>query len=95
MKIKFKPTKKLTREFKLWYAWRPVRISENQFAWLEDVYRREETFYKRDRTRNTTKYVSKEFYFTQAMRNAETLKNCKDDEDMCAQNGQISAQKTR
>lgn len=73
MKVKFKPTNKVTRDYTLWYAWRPVRISENQLAWCEPVYRRKEATYKRDKTKWVTKYMSKEDYFTKSMRNSESL----------------------
>jgi hypothetical protein len=73
MKFAFKPKKKVSKDFTLWYAWHPVRITDNQLAWFEPVYRREVTFYKRDKKLYKIRYMSKEDYFTQSMRNAEKV----------------------
>jgi hypothetical protein len=81
MKFAFKPKKKISQNFTVWYAWHPVRVSDNQLAWFEPVYRREVTVYRRDRKTYKTKYMSKEDYFTQSMKKPESI--CFDDGDKC------------
>lgn len=89
MKFKFRPEKKVTDEYQEWFAWFPVKISYNQMAWRETVYRRE-VYISSNRRRLFQRsygieYISKEEYFMRAMKyDAQKEKYEHGEDAMCA-----------
>jgi hypothetical protein len=72
MQITYKPkTKKNEFTFHKWFAWRPVRTSDNQFTWLENVYRRKEYVSRSDRYKNS--FITKAEYITTAMKSPDKI----------------------
>lgn len=56
---------KQRRDWNLWFAWKPVQMSDEQMVWMENVYRRADDAYAK---KPKWQYKSKEEFFTDALK---------------------------